>query len=266
MTGTGSLQQDDALYSGYIQHRRFTPRTHAFKYRIFQVYLNTAAIGNTLDRFWFCSIDRFNWLSFRRSDYFGDPDESLDDAVRRHAEEQLGTPSKGPIYLLTHLRYFGHAMNPVSFYYGFDEDNVTLRWILAEITNTPWGERFSYFLPIAASSDGSKVHTFDFPKEFHVSPFLPMALDYRWRFSDPGDKLGVFMEVFKQKEKQFDATLTLHRQELTNEILLRHMLMFPAQSLKVAMGIYWNALRLWLKRVPFHHHPQAIDEHDQRRP
>jgi hypothetical protein len=233
---------------------------------MFQVYLNTADIGTTLGRFWFCSVNRFNWLSFRRSDYFGDPDTGLDDAVRRHAEQHLGAPSKGPIYLLTHLRYFGHAMNPVSFYYGFDEDNETLRWILAEITNTPWGERFSYFLPVDGGETRSEIHTFDFPKRFHVSPFLPMALDYRWRFSAPGGRLGVFMEVFSQKEKQFDATLTLTRQELTSGAMIGNMLRFPAQSLKVAVGIYWHALLLWLKRVPFHFHPQATDEHDQRRP
>lgn len=265
MNAASGPKQENALYSGYIQHRRFTPKKHAFTYRLFQVYLNTADIGAVLDRFWFCSTERFNWLSFRRSDYFGDPDMALDDAVRRHAEQQLGAPSNGPIYLLTHLRYFGHAMNPVSFYYGFDEDNETLRWILAEITNTPWGERFSYFLPVDGGVTGSGIHTFDFPKRFHVSPFLPMALDYRWRFSAPGGRLGVFMEVFRQKEKQFDATLTLTRRELTSGAMLGNMLRFPAQSLKVAVGIYWHALLLWLKRVPFHSNPQATDEHDQRR-
>jgi uncharacterized protein len=253
MSALPLMQQADALYAGHIQHRRYASAAHAFNYSIFQVFLNTAEIEKTLDAFWFCSINRFNWLQYRRSDFFGDPSIDLDDAVRRHAEQQLGTPSIGPIYLLTHLRYFGYAMNPVSFYYGFDEDNQTLRWILAEITNTPWGERYSYFLPVAAGT--SKLHVFDFPKRFHVSPFLPMALDYRWRFSDPGAQLGVFMEIFDKNEKQFDVTLTLHRQQLTLRTLLGYMLRFPAQSLKVALGIYWNALLLWLKRVTFHHHP-----------
>jgi uncharacterized protein len=255
MSALPLMLQTDALYAGHVQHRRYASAAHAFNYSIFQVFLNTAEIEKTLDAFWFCSINRFNWLQYRRSDFFGDPSMDLDDAVRRHAAQQLGTPSKGPIFLLTHLRYFGYAMNPVSFYYGFDEDNQTLRWILAEITNTPWGERYSYFLPVAAGAGTGKLHTFDFPKRFHVSPFLPMALDYRWRFSDPGAQLGVFMEIFDKNEKQFDVTLTLHRRQLTFRTLLGCMLRFPAQSLKVALGIYWNALLLWLKRVTFHHHP-----------
>ena len=120
MSGIGGPQQANALYAGHIQHRRYASATHAFDYSIFQVYLNTTEIEKTLGAFWFCSINRFHWLQYRRSDFFGDPSLSLDDAVRRHAGHELGEAFKGPIYLLAHLRYFGHAMNPVSFSYGFD--------------------------------------------------------------------------------------------------------------------------------------------------
>ena len=162
--------------------------------------------------------------------------------MRRHAGQELGEAFKGPIYLLTHLRYFGHAMNPVSFYYGFDEDNRTLHWILAEITNTPWGERHSYFLPVTPAVGRTASHIFDFAKQFHVSPFLPMALDYLWRFSDPAKNSGVYMEVRKMNEKQFDATLTLHRRQLNPEHCSDSCCAFRRMSAKVAFGIYWHAL------------------------
>lgn len=253
--------QQDALYVGTVSHRRHLPKAHAFRYTLFQIYLDISRIESTLAPFWFCSTRRFNWLWFRRADYFGDRTQSLDASVRSHVEKMTGSAHTGPVFLLTHLRFFGVLMNPVSFYYGFDADRRTLKWILAEITNTPWGERFSYFLPVAEAGMAHGQNAWRFPKRFHVSPFLPMALQYDWRFSRPDESLTVHMDVLESEVRQFDVTLTLQRRQLSPASLLQQALRFPFMTAKVAFGIYWNALLLWLKGIPFHNHPDK--HHDQ---
>ncbi len=251
-----SLNQSDALYVGTVAHRRFQPKAHAFNYELFQLYLNTRHIESTLSAFWFCSVRRFNWLQYRRADYFGPPEICLDKAVRDHVEHKQGERPTGPIFLLTHLRVFGFVINPVSFYYGFDDSGTKLQWILAEITNTPWGERHSYFLPIHGAQAAQGPLQWQFAKQFHVSPFLPMNLHYDWRFGSPGQRLDVYMRVQDAASvAQFDATLTLTQRELSSQALLAQLLRYPFITAKVAFAIYWQALRLWLKGIPFFNHP-----------
>jgi hypothetical protein len=214
------------------------------------------------DKFWFWSARRPAIAWFRRKDYHytgaGGSSQSLADAVRDTVMRHMGCRPKGKIRLLTHLRYFGHNFNPVSFYYVFDETDQRVETIVAEITNTPWKEKHCYVLSTSRSQQQTQHWQWEFDKSFHVSPFMPMDMDYRWRFSAPEDSLRVHMENWQEDAKQFDATLTLKRQEISSASLARALLAFPFMTLQVVTLIHWQAFKLILKRVPFFTHPDKV--------
>lgn len=246
---------NSALYSGWIAHRRFVPRGHQFRYRIGLLYLDLDEQDAVLGLSPLAGKRRLMPFSFRETDYLkawtgrGVP---LIDAVRERVAEALGKVPDGRICLLTQARSWGLAFNPVSFFYCHDR-NGALQAILCEVSNTPWRERYHYVLP--AQSTGHQQ--FAVTKAFHVSPFMPRDLEYRMKFSPAGERLGVHMADWQGEQKVFDATLTLQRQALSRSALHRYLLAFPWMTAKTCLAIYWQALRLLLKRIPIVDHQPA---------
>ncbi|MGH8238574.1 MAG: DUF1365 domain-containing protein [Steroidobacteraceae bacterium] len=249
-----------ALYIGQLRHRRFAPRPHEFSYPLFMMYLDLAELDQVFRGRWLWSTRRPALAWLRRADYLGERSVSLDVAVREQVRAATGVLPAGPIRMLTHLRYLGIGFNPVTFYYCFDRGATRVNAIVAEITNTPWNERHAYVLRNPVEQRG-ELQRFQLQKEFHVSPFMPMQLSYDWRFREPGERLTVHMQNFAGEAKLFDATLDLSRRPISGTTLRQALLSFPCMGARVVGAIYWQALRLWAKRIPFHPHPTGTIEH-----
>ena len=248
---------NSCLYVGRVRHRRFTPKSHQFSYKLFLMYLDLSELPSVFDRFWLWSVGRKNVATFRREDHLGDKKLPLDVSVRNYIEDETGRRPEGPIRLLTHLSYFGFSFNPVSFYYCYDKNDENLEFIVAEVNNTPWGEQYCYILDSKDNRSNNKVQRYFENKRFHVSPFMPMDMQYDWRFTSPDDSLTVHMANYQHDKKVFDATLNLKKRDITSHNLATALIQFPMITMQVVIAIYYQALLLWLKKIPFVNHPKV---------
>jgi DUF1365 family protein len=233
-----------AIYAGKVRHRRFAGKTNEFTTNIALAYVD-------LDELQDLPLSRGRLVRFERSDYLGDPARPLADEVRDLVQQRTGDRPHGPIRILTQLRSFGHCFNPVSFYYCFDpDDHQRVQAVVAEVTNTPWGERHAY---VIERGDDTAVLRGGSDKLLHVSPFMGMDHRYDWRVADPGETLSVHIESVAGTGRAFDATLSLRRLELTRRNLTR----CAGTTVRTVALIYAHALKLKLKGVRVHPHPKA---------
>lgn len=243
------------LYRGTLGHYRHTPAVNSFRYDVFMLYLDLDELETVFEPYWLWSTRRANFAWFRRADYLGCPQQSLSQSVRDLVDEKTGSKPTGPIRLLTNLRYLFYKSNPVSFYYCFEADGKTLHSVVAEVTNTPWGERYCYVLgeQQKTQSDGvdSDYQCYQSAKQFTVSPFMTLDMDYWFKFSLPAQHLLVEMQNHRQGKKLFDVELSLQAHSINSSNLAKQLLKIPLMTAKVTASIYWQALRIWCKGVPF---------------
>jgi DUF1365 family protein len=247
----------NALYEGWVGHRRLHPVEHSFRYRVFMAYLDLDAVPERVGAPWLWSTRHPALVRFRRADYLGDARIGLADAVRALVAERTGSRPRGPVRLLTNVRCLGHLFNPVSFYYCFDHHGEGLEAVVAEVTNTPWGERHAYVLG-TLDERGAVRERVD--KVFHVSPFMAMDHEYELCLTAPAQHLGVEIVSRRGGEVHFDASLQLERRALDPASLRRVLRRQPAPTLAIVARIYANAARLKLKGAPYFSHPREAPE------
>ncbi|MHB8532490.1 MAG: DUF1365 domain-containing protein [Solirubrobacteraceae bacterium] len=253
------------LYEGSVRHRRLESGLRdEFRHRLFMAYLDLDELPELFDGrpLWSARGPALAW--FRRADYLGTPDVPLADSVRALVAERTGTRPRGPIRILTHLRCFGHCFNPVSFYYCFETGGPgappappaagrrgeRLSALVADVTNTPWGESHAYVLPVAHRPG---VVRGSFEKQLHVSPLMGMGHSYELRATEPGERLSVHISstATGASAPAFDATLSLERRELSSGLLAR----YPFLTVRILARIYAHALRLRARGAVYHPHP-----------
>jgi DUF1365 family protein len=250
-----------AIYEGTVYHARNEPVRHAFSYRIFMPLFDLSELPELLEAVPLWSARRPAPARLRRGDHLGDPRVPLDEAARDLVRNELGWAPAGPVRLLANPRYWGFGLNPVAFYYLHAAPPPgaggagPVEAMIAEVTNTPWGQRRCYVLD---ARDGGL--TGDFDKRLHVSPFMPMEQSYRWSANEPGERLRVRLsnhvaEPGADGRKVFEAGIDLRRREITPRAMAALLLRYPPMTATTFARIYLNALKLKLKGVPYFRNP-----------
>jgi DUF1365 family protein len=226
-------------------HARRAPARHVFRYPVSYWLFDLDELPGLERRLPLFSVNRPNVVSLRDGDHF-DGALPLKQAVLELARDA----SIERVLMLTQPRVLGYVFNPVSFYWCYRGDG-SLACVVAELSNT-FGER----LPEVLRGPALR---YEQRKRLHVSPFFGLDQSYEYAFSQPGNEVWARIHV-RDDDGARPLTAVLHgrRRELTNGSLAALLLRYPVQPLQVTALIHFEALRLWRKRVPFHHKPPFV--------
>lgn len=239
---------------GTVIHHRLHPKRHRFKYHMSWCLLDLDGLSRWMSASKLWQHNRWGVFAIKDSDYIHAEQRPIKDKVRDYVEQQIGQPFEGRVYLFTHPRFLGYGFNSVNFYFCYQGQQ--LRHIISEINNTPWGEKYLYFHDCKQSDDSGHGWSFAFSKAFHISPFVSMDIDYHWHFNITPEAFGVHMTLYKKDVKLMQVVLDTKITPAVENSIKRNVLKRPFQPWKMSAGIYWQAFKLWLKKIPFIPHPE----------
>lgn len=236
-----------AICTGHVYHARRDQANHAFHYSLYMLLVDLRDPTLSDCRNPYINTKWYSPIRFKENDYLPGENESLEKRVHTKLHELGAEQPVSKILLLTQARCLGLYFSPVNFYFCYPKNDDNCRYLLAEVSNTPWNERHYYLVDL----QGSQVNK----KSFHVSPFMQMKMDYHWRIQPPtnnNQNIRIHIENHAEdKGNIFEATLLLKQQAMTRQLARRTVWQHPVMTLKIVSSIYYQALRLFLKRVQF---------------
>ncbi|MGS0674309.1 DUF1365 domain-containing protein [Shewanella sp. 30m-9] len=240
------------VYTGNVMHRRYQPSHHGFNYPMAMLGIDLDELNQLESMSWVFSSKHFAPLRFKQTDYLNQmvaeqPD--LKTRVLLKTSELGANQACNRVVFVGQVRHFGFYFSPINCFFCYRDTKA--KYLLAEVSNTPWNERHYYLIDLEKPEPTDKA--------FHVSPFMDLNMKYIWRIKAPASDVRVGIEN-RNTQKLFDANLCLFKREMSAQNLKAMLLKFPFMTLKIVQGIYWQALKLFIKRVPFIGHPDKPAE------
>ena len=237
---------NSSIYNGSVIHKRFKPKKHFFKYRVFSLFLDLSELKELNNKLNFFSLNKFNLISFYEKDHGERDGSSLLKWVKNNLRRNNISTDNIKVKLLCYPRILGYVFNPLSIFFIYD-NNESLVSILYEVKNT-FGEQHTYVFKIGGEN---KLIQNNCSKKFHVSPFIEMDCNYFFRILNPGDKLSVIIDQYDQQGKILFASQDGIRSDLTNKNLMNSYLRHPLMTFKIISAIHFEAFKLWIKGIKF---------------
>jgi DUF1365 family protein len=241
-----------SLYEGQVYHRRTRPKQHVMRYSVFTLLLDLSELSVLSKSLWLFSYNRFNIFSFYDKDFGENGSEALSQYVERKLLDANISTAPSCILLSCYPRILGLVFNPLSLFYCMDAQGRCFA-VVHEVHNT-FGERHAYVLQVNDADSSSQWIEQSTEKELFVSPFAHMDMSYQFRLNHPAETQVIVIRASDKDSVVITASYTAKRKTLTAKQLLRQFFRFPFQTLKVVLGIHWEALRLFLKGVPWFKH------------
>ena len=238
---------ESGIYSGTVFHQRSVPKIHKFDYKIYLFWLKLSELDAVSRQVSGFSQNKsgFSVVNFRRCDYLGEPESKLEYSVLKKMNDLSDVTLQGEVFMLGQVRTFGLYFSPVNFYYLRNTSGIYTH-MLAEVSNTPWNKRHHYLVDLQNQQDCEKA--------FFVSPFNPMDMQYKWQIQQPGKNINLHLSCYKET-KHFEAAIDMQLSPLNSATLRSSLLSIPSMTIKTIFGIYWQAVKLFFKRVPIYTHP-----------